>query len=540
MKATGKKYFLLEAGPLSMLVPALLLFLFIQLTTPLLNSGDDAYLMYTLAGGFGEPPSSLLHYDHGWHYWLGSFTRQLFMLFPGINAYVIVLLFLQWAGLSAVLYVLLKKRKTGVALLLFFVLFLFVVSRLLLALSYTGTTFVAACGALTLLLHVVSEKKFIRFTSIAAFLLLLMAAMLRLHVTVLAICLFLPGLFFFARRILFPAGVIIFLFAGVLIMGLYALHQQHYTQEIPGWKKQEAYRQALFNMYNRPVDYKGIPATFSGKEEQDLFFASFLYDSSRFTAARLSEIGKKLSRKRLLNESEDREGLYWFFKECRIYLLLFLVYVLFLSANRDYKSLRRWLLSLSMVLAVYAALFVFLKMTATLHFGLLFFLFIQATLQPENSVRYANSKRFFTYLFAGILLLLSGWMGYRLYKDNKQNETRSTEFHCVLDEINQHPDQLFIATDDSFPLGYFSIRDLPRQYPVLNLIYKDRMLTHMYPQTLKRFGYASVDEAITTGKNVYLLGAPLPALENVYKGFTLTEKLPGFRCLEVRKLEHLP
>ena len=45
---------------------------------PLFNSGDDVFLMYTLAGGYGETPTNLLHYNHVWHPILGWVVKTLF------------------------------------------------------------------------------------------------------------------------------------------------------------------------------------------------------------------------------------------------------------------------------------------------------------------------------------------------------------------------------------------------------------------------------------------------------------------------------
>lgn len=111
----------------------LLLLFFNILATPLLNSGDDAYFMYTLSGGYGEAPTNLLQYNNGWHPWLGWLVKSLFAWAPGINWYGIILLLFHFAGLSAILYVLLKKLKPTEAVLLVLLLFIFIESRLLLS-----------------------------------------------------------------------------------------------------------------------------------------------------------------------------------------------------------------------------------------------------------------------------------------------------------------------------------------------------------------------------------------------------------------------
>jgi len=102
-------------------------------------------------------------------------------------------------------------------------------------------------------------------------------------------------------------------------------------------------------------------------------------------------------------------------------------------------------------------------------------------------------------------------------------------------ELNRHPAKLFVATDDAFPLGYVSARETPQQYPAKNLLYKDRLITHTYLQTLQRLGIANLNEALLHHPSVLLLGKKLPALEKKYKAH-LTDTLASYGCLEVRQL----
>ena len=521
----------------SLLVTAILLFLFTSITTPLLNSGDDAFMMYTLAGGFGEAPTNLLHYNHLWHPWLGSLVSNLFSVMPGVNWYSIALLVYHWLGLTAVFYVMLRTVKLSSAILLFLTLFTFIEARLLLSLNLTGAALVAGVGAVFLVTHLVKQQRITNWLTVFAVLLLLLAGLLRLHVIVLVILLFLPLLFFRFSKMQIVQVVTIFLLSGAILFGLNKLQEQYYIKHIPGWRKQEAFRQGLFYAYNRPIKENIPGGVFKDSTEQELFFSAFLYDSVKFTPERVMEISKNITRERWLDEKEDRLGLYWFFFELRIYLLLFIVFAGLLVINKQLKQLRYWVLPVLAVLFIYACLFVFLKTTATIHLGLLFILWIQFSATIQGDTTFFPGKKNSAFLISGILLLLLAWMFVRLYKENIANKSRQQRFRCVMNEMNQQKDKLFIATDDSFPLGYFYIWDVPEQYPVTNLLYKDRLLTHTYLQTLNRYGIKDLNKALAEDKRILLLGGKLPSLEKVIIGSKLSERNPAFKCMEVRRLE---
>lgn len=521
----------------SLLVTAILLSLFTSITTPLLNSGDDAFMMYTLAGGFGEAPTNLLHYNPIWHQWLGGLMSNLFSVIPGVNWYSIALLVYHWLGLTAVFYVMLRTLKLSSAVLLFLTLFIFIETRLLLSLNLTGAALVAGTGAVFLVTYLAKQQRITNWLTVFAVLLLLLAGMLRLHVIVLVILLFLPLLFFRFSKMQIVQVVTIFFLSGIILFGLNKLQEQYYIRHIPGWRKQEAFRQGLFYAYNRPIKENVPRGVFKDSTEQELFFSSFLYDSVKFTPERVMEISRNITRERWLDEKEDRLGLYWFFFELRIYLVLFIVFAGLLVINKQLKQLRYWALPVLAVLFIYAYLFVFLKMTATIHLGLLFILWIQFSATIQSDTKFFPGKKSSTFLISGILLLLLAWMFVRLYKENIANKGRQQKFRCVMNEMNQQKDKLFIATDDSFPLGYFYIWDVPEQYPVTNLLYKDRLLTHTYLQTLNRYGIKDLNKALAEDKRILLLGRKLPSLEKVIIGSKLSERNPAFKCMEVRRLE---
>ncbi len=511
-----------------------------MVATPLLNSGDDAYLMYTLGGGYGEAPTQLLHYNDGWHPWLGVIVKNLFVAFPSANWYSLTLLFFHASGCTLILFVLLKRMKPLLAFFFFMILFFFVETRMLLSLTFTGAAFVAATGAGMLLIHQLQQNKVASFNSLISIIILLAAGMLRLQIAWVDIFLFIPAVITMLNRQQRIRWLIITGMFVLLLMGLNTIQEHQYKKHIAGWEQQEKFRQAMFYAFNRPLRHDAMTGVFKDSAEQQLFFAGFLYDSVEFNTARVAVISRQITRQRWMNDKEDRQGLYWFIIEMRIYILLFFVIIIPLLVQQKYAPLKKWLLSFLAVMAIYGYLFIFFKITTPIHLGLLMVLWIQLALsfKKEDEMLPANKRGVIAMALS--FLLLFGWMGIRVAKQDKANRTKHLQFLCVVNEINQHPGQLFVATDDSFPLGYFYIWNEPRQYPVQNLLYKDRLLTHTYRQTLHRFGITNLNDAMVNNDSVFLLGPALPALAKSIGQAHLSDTIPGYHCFEVRRLNPTP
>lgn len=505
------------------------------LAVPLLNSGDDAYCMYTLAGGYGEAPTHLVQYKDIWHPVLGWLVSSLFRVAPGINWYTILLLLLHFAGCTFILYTLTRRLPLVPAIFFFKAFFIFIEARQLLSLTFTGAAITASTGGLCLLLNQFVQQKMKNTNSLLAFLLLILAGMLRQQVAWLQIALFGSIAIVLLPRSQWWRYALVMLMSVILLWGLFKLQVMENNRKIPGWAQQEEYRQALFHAYNRQLVNVPPAGTFADSTEQQLFYAGFLYDSCRFSTEHLKEIGKKITRNRSLLNPQDRYGLYWFFVEMRVYLLLFAITIILLVAARQYSALRKWLLPLSAYMAVHTALFLWMKITMPLHLGLLGFLWLGLAILVQTGTLPLNRNR--QWLGFGLFVLVFVWMLVRLYKENEENKERRDTFLCAMAQLNKHADKLFVATDDAFPIHYFYIWDKPGDYPAINLVYKDRMITFTCQKTLQRYGTTDINTALGANTNIFLVGKPLPALETIASPAKLSAPLPGFGCLEVRQLK---
>lgn len=523
----------------SVLATGLFFLLFNIVATPLLNSGDDTYIMYTLAGGYGEGPTNLLQYNNIWHPVLGWVVSGLFDIAPGVNWYTVFLLSIHFAGLVCIFYVLLERMPFVTAIVFYVSLLLFIETRQLLSLTFTGAAIVAGTGALSLLVHQLSRNKIMSGNSFLALFVLLLAGLLRLEVAWLVLMLFVPVVITVLNRQQLIRYCVFIVAVVVMLFVMNRFHQQFYQRHIPGWKQQEQYRQNLFYAYNKQLK-ETIPAgAFTDSTEQALFGAGFLYDTTRFNEGKIKKISTQITRNRSITNKNDLNGLYWFFIEMRIYLLLFAAAVILLLLAGQRKAVYKWLLSLSAYIAIHVYLFVFMKITMPLHLGMLMILLVSLALQVNDLHSFITGK-VKPLLATAFFLLLSLWMGYRIYKENEVNIDRKEKFACALSELNRNGDKLFIATDDYFPVNYIPIWQTPSQHPVHNLLYKDRLITFTYRKTTDRFGITNLDSAMVYDKRVFLLGKPLPALENGKYPAVLSAPITAFGCLQVRRLDPKP
>jgi len=522
-------------------VLTLLLFTFLLLTGyPLLNSGDDAFLMYTMGGGFGEAPTELLHYNHIWHPLLGWLGKTIFTLLPGLNGYTFLLVAFHFIATSTVATIALKQLgvKAGTCMVLIF--FMFFESRQLTSLTVTGSSFMLALAGGLSVIHSLREKKTGLLHLAIPFTFLLLAGLLRLQVALLVMVL--TGAV--AITVLQPKQWIrtglLFAFVAALLWLANQQHEAYYKKTIPGWEQQEKFRQAVFYAYNRPLREKIPAGVFRNEQEQALFFAGYFYDNSRFTIARVDSIAHAITGTRSFARAADRKGFYWFFIELRVYLLLFVALFLLVRGNAVRQLLLRWAVAVLAYVAIHVYLFIFLKITVPLHFGLLAFLWVAFLVQTSKdcfSETYRSIQR-----LAGLTLLIAAiaWMGIRLYKEREVNRTHAQQFYCGMQLLEANKDKIFVVTDDAFPISYFPVFATPVNYPAVNLVYKDRLLNGTYVQTLRRLGLTVADLVVPDNKAIILTGQPLEVLKQLRSGTYFSEALPGSNCVELHQLRQAP
>lgn len=346
----------------------LLLFVAVNIfLLPIFNSGDDVFLMYTLSGGFGDAPTNLLHYDHIWHPGLGWLIKSLYEKLPGLNWYGFILMLLQLKACTVFLYLLFKKFRTGSALLLYLVFFCFIETRILLSLNFTTTAWMIAAAGFVLLLEGTRKQKNI-FYIISGFVLIMLAGLLRIHVLIAVGILLIPALFIYARKEFITWTAVIAIATGLLFL-LNIQHKNYYKENIPGWEKQEEYRQALFKLGNTSENAVTLnKIDYTDNTELAFYKARFFVDTGFISITKLKQLGKALKNESHFSLKDSFGGLYWLFMELRVYLILFAVCIFLLWHAGILKIFfRHWLIPFFICAGAYFFLSVFTKKNIHIH-----------------------------------------------------------------------------------------------------------------------------------------------------------------------------
>ena len=463
---------------------------------PIFNSGDDVYLLYLAGGGFGQPPTELLHYNYALHPYLGLVLKGLFTQFPDFNWYASLLYFLHFSFCTVLLRQLLKLNKESTALFIYGLIFFCIEARFLLQPTFTNTALVAALAGV-MLLH---DKKLV-----LAYVMILFALCMRVHLLIPVVIIAAP--FFSKRSVVHLAGIAAL--AAIVIFS----QQQYYKQHIPGWGQEEVYRQTVISHYNslkKPVtNWSEQPQLVADLIDNGILFDKELPpENVRLTVA--------------WQQPGFSERLYWLIIENKAFvaLMLLMLFYKFSSIKQHEKNVLK--ISAALVFAICAGLLLFRKLPPYVIPGcILVWLSFAATIKSE-------STRGCLFPFIGALLLY--WSIKRLDKLNNSNVQQHHQWECAYKLISSSPGNLFIVTDDKFPMDYFHVWDTPHQYPVTNLLYKDHFLNNTYQPVYKRFNITSPlqflnnKSVVFTGSNPAIVCKYYELRFGIHSSFSLSKK----------------
>ena len=497
---------------------------------PVVNSDDDLFLMYQLAGGFGERPTNLLHFDHAIHPWLGYILSGLFARFPHFNWYTwffILCQFFSWTLIGRVLLSSFKK-KTGVFV--FFLLFVLAGVNGLQSLNMTSTSWLLSISAMAFLFYFPDAL-------IRCFILLLLAGSIRLQIPLIVVTLFIPIQWVNKKRL--PWKPVFFLAGFASILFLLNLGQKrYYEKNIPGWDKAESRRQDLFYSFNRPKDLeKDQSLIFQDNIEKAFFERVFLYDEHIPSDDQLAKIARAGTRIRDLTQQEDIDELYWTWAAWRHYLLYLGIMALIVWQQKKLiLLLRRSWLPISGMIAFYIFLFLFFKLTAAFFMGILLMMALQFILLWPSGKSGSARISYMPLLF----LLPMAWSISRSWQVDKVNRKEYRQFACAARELAADRSHLFIATGDVLPLNYFKFNALPGDFPLDNFIYKERVLTRCYLPAFKKYGLTENLFQNLHSPILKFAGPYFPEL--IMKAFKTGDSIQfsepdkAFKCIEVRSV----
>lgn len=480
----------------SLLINLVLFSSIIAVGFPIFNSGDDVYLMYLLGGGFGQPPTELLHYNHILHPYMGLMLKNLFLRFPDFNWYTALLYLFHFISCTIVLWQWLRGNKFAVAVISFAIIFFSIEARFLLQPTFTNTALITAVGAVLL-----SHDRNLLVSSV----LLAIAIMFRVHMLIPVAIISLP---FYLLK---PQKATVFSVVAVILLILLLFQQkQYYQQHIPGWQEEENYRRAVIHYYNVPKkqmsdwDFNTVLAA-------DFLDHGLLWDKTMFSAQRISAITERTKTTNAFTRPDFGERLYWLFMENRLALLIFAGFFIYRFSFMSRREKLAVTVSALLVFGLCLGLLLFRKLPPYVMPGCLF---VWLACVGSTGTHETNIPPKRNWMFAAGAVLLLAWSIVRIVTLNNWNKQQHQRFVCVYNQVAASPQKLFIASDDKLPMDYFHVWHTPRQYSLPNILYKDHFLNNTYQPVYKRFNISSPAEFVDN-KTVLFIG-PTPDLAGEY------------------------
>ena len=477
----------------------LFLFLhFLFLVKPIYDTGEDVYILYLLSGGFGNSPTELLHYNHGLHPYLGYLLKTLFVLNSNINWYSLALIISHYSACTIILYYLLKNKPNATTLFLYLLLFVVFECRFLITPNFSNTAIVLGSSGIFLLFTVPLNSSAKIKSITGAILILLVAAMFRIHVLIPLVVISLP----FA--VMSTPGKFVLVLP--LIIGLIFLlnysHQQYYESKITGWRHEENYRQKIYKLYN----HKNLQQPVKGQKwytEFNLINSGLAIDSAFLSSKKIEEMAFDLRKNYTAAKSADSRN--WFWINNRIFFCI-VVFILILACTQK-KLMFTSLLSLMAIAGVCVLLVVlYSKLPEYILISTLFLWCLLALYYSKEPTNY-NGKFSLTAAFC-----LTLWGCIQLYKINQNNIRGIEYFRSAFSEIAAQRQQLFLITGDAFPLQKYYIWNLPKDYMLFNFLGNDHFLNNIYQPVFKRYQIRNTRE-LPFSSNVLFWGKNVHALE---------------------------
>ena len=510
---------------------------------PVYYSRDDVFLMYLLSGGFGNSPTELLHYNHVMHPALGSVLKYCFITWPKINWFSIYLVLSLAISGSVLLYVLLQQQKKAVAFVLYFLLFSGFYCWAFLHLNFSVVSSVAyIAGAVLLFSYSKKNKRWVSY--LWPLLILTCASLLRIH-TIIPVAIVLAPLFFTIERktdrLRFFTTV---LCACILIFVLNSQHVAYYKKHIPGWEKEEAYRQAAFNFVNQDVQYDAEDRIKQNSKTQLLVHKLF-FDKDYFDLESMRTMNKGA---RVLKTFKETKAIfYWLVIENRafLFLLLFGAAITFFSIE---KKSRIWVLG-SLFVAFFLVLFLMLYLKLPYYIvPVLIGSVLAGFIAIVPPVSFPPLKM---YLSGIIALLLLSYSLIRVYKTNNKNLRNKAVYEMAVNQLNSKPDSFFVLIHPGFPIDFFPATSSPMRLPLTNVVFNAHFINNEEQKMFTRNGIENLHDL---WKNKKTLIWSLPSkggpstfdvlLQHYFKdrynaAVTFSNPLPGFNYGEVRKLQFI-
>ncbi len=492
----------------------------LSLSTPLLNSGDDAYCVYLLSGGFGGAPSELTLYNHVLHPIITIGIRELFTMLPTINWYGYTLIAFHFLATSVISVELYKTKPFNTALVLYLVFFIVFEIPFLLGINFTNTSIVLTFASLAVLFRLYRHGRPWGLYFFIPIALLVFASFFRIHVMIPLMATVFPFLLF-GNKQRKPFLAALGIAAGMIIL-FHKLHEAYYSGKLTDWRQNEHYRQMLYKFYN---DSQLLSAeTAQWETEVELLKNALILDTTYLSAQKLTSIYAELQQSKILT-LPDRSSVRWTFINNRIFLLT--AALLFLLVARRWK--RPVLISLALGAAGVVFLMICYKLPTYMLPAGIAAVFVVACTQADFI------KNGLTKLLPVVFLLFWGLV--RAVKENNVNVGHHQFFINSVKEVAQS-DHVFLIQDNAFPIDFIGVFDSPACYKLTNIIWGS---FDFNSRILAQYNSIQKLSDIIFLPNLLVWGKPVPAFldyleEQTGVKFEFSEPLKQFTYGEVRRI----
>ncbi|RYY40395.1 MAG: hypothetical protein EOO08_04480 [Chitinophagaceae bacterium] len=462
---------------------------------------EDVFLLYGLSGGFQQAPTELLHYNHILNPVLGWPLMKLFQVAPQVNWYTVLLFAVQYFSNCIVAWCLLR-RNTMLQAALFFLVFFFVFESAFFAvINFTNSALLLGMASI---LHFTLGEVDRRWQAGKGAMLYSAASLLRIHVLLPLLPLAAPYLLTSTTRRAVLRRAAWMVLALLVIAALHKIQEVHYERNIPGWKREEQYRQMAYLFYNHQNKKRVDSAS------PDYFIYRVINQKPVFDTnlVKPEAMAQRFQTVRRAGFRTSRTIMGWFFVNNRIYFLSILVTLLFLRSRRDFLRLgTSMLIALTMWLALqyeYGKFPDYLLLSA-LGFPMLLALSTRSNVaQPQ--------KRSWALI---VLVLLSAWGLWIRYKQGKGQSAQALEFLAGYDDIAHHPETLFYIGLVRYPLFAYPVWQAPTRHPMGNVLYSEHFLNRLDGPARVKFGLRSFAD-IPQHQNVLLAGWEESDIKNYF------------------------
>ncbi len=455
------------------LISTILYLLTILIFTIRFATNDDVFLNFYSSGALNGSPTELLVY---YHFILGLLIKYLFILFPYINWYSSLLIFVHFISSWFMNYNILKwGNNLRTSLVLILLLFLSIDIFLIIKLQYTSTAMKAATvGILALFMNYYSEQKIGIFKLLLLTFLLVVSFFIRSQALYGVILISIPvfAFLYFQKRnnriIISYISIALFIFAG-------RFSQEYYYMKKTSKDNLFEYVAAQEVLQNDPLIVKEEYLNQVGWSLNDFYLMNknwFFVDPEKYTPENFSALSQSLYKPNSLNIvlKEFIKGIFNY----KRYLFMggiFLILILILSNNKIRSYI---LICTGGLIGIYFYLAMFKRMNERVIVPLFFFTLLLCVYLYlwENYRINLPDKRKALIKTTLILLLIIGstYQIYALKITNQKAEDLRADFYNAYDDLVSLNEYIVIIPGGAFPYEGYPLFVSPNRFILNNLV----------------------------------------------------------------------